>query len=93
MIVGLCRLELRLPETFSLKDKRRIIKSIQGKIRDRFNVSVAEVDFQDEKRFSGLAVAAVGTSRDQIHRVFMSILQLVEKDGRGELTDFSIEWW
>lgn len=93
MIVGLCRLELRLPETFSLKDKRRIIKSMQGKIRARFNVSTAEVDFQEEKRLSGLAIAVVGTSRDQIHRIFMSILQLVEKDGRGELLDFSIEWW
>lgn len=93
MIVGLCRLELRLPETFSLKDKRRIIQSMQGKIRARFNVSIAEVGFQEEKRMSGLALAAVGTGRDQIHRVFMSILRLVENDGRGELAGFSIEWW
>lgn len=92
MVVGVCRLKLRLPETFSLKDKRRIIKSLQDKIKARFNLSVAEVEFQEEKRLSGLALAAVGTAQDLIHRVFMNVLRLVESDGRGEVVGFEVEW-
>ncbi|NLY88491.1 MAG: DUF503 domain-containing protein [Firmicutes bacterium] len=92
MVVGVCRLKLRLPETFSLKDKRRIIKSLQDKIKARFNLSVAEIAFQEEKRFSELALAGVGTARDPIHRVFMKSLELVENDGRGEVVDVEVEW-
>lgn len=93
MVVGICRITIKMPEIFSLKDKRQIISSLKGKIRSRYNVSVAEVGRQDEKRLSELALAAVGTGRDQIHRVFMSVLRLVENDGRGELIDFALEWF
>jgi uncharacterized protein YlxP (DUF503 family) len=92
MVVGVCRLQLRLPETFSLKDKRRIIKSLQDKIKARFNLAVAEVGFQEAKDLSELALAAVGTAKDPIHRVFMKSLELVESDGRGDVVGVEIEW-
>ena len=91
-MVGVCRLQLRLPETFSLKDKRRVIKSLKDKLKARFNLSVAEVAFQDEKRLCELALAAVGTAREPVHRMFMKSLELVESDGRGDVVGVEIEW-
>jgi len=45
--IGILTLELRLPESHSLKDKRHTVKSLKDRLRSRFNVAVAEIDFQD----------------------------------------------
>jgi len=60
MIIGVCTIELYLPATRCLKDKRRIIKSALDRIRSRYNVSAAEVDSQDSwgKAVVGLAVVS-----------------------------------
>ncbi|MGH7473518.1 MAG: DUF503 domain-containing protein, partial [Candidatus Methylomirabilales bacterium] len=42
MVVGTCQLELRMPHTSSLKEKRQILRSIKDRVRNRFNVSIAE---------------------------------------------------
>jgi uncharacterized protein YlxP (DUF503 family) len=47
MNVGVCRISLRLPENLSLKGKRQVLKSITTRIRNKFNVSVAEIDDHD----------------------------------------------
>ena len=52
----------------------------------------SEVGFQENKGLSELALAAVGTARDPIHRVFMKSLELVESDGRGEVVEVEVEW-
>ena len=53
MHIGICTIYLRLPEARSLKEKRRVIKSIKDRIGNKFNVSIAEVDKLDK---SGIAV-------------------------------------
>lgn len=90
--VGLAYFRLGLPESFSLKDKRRVIKSIKDKISSRFNISVAEVGFQNEKRRSELAVAMVNSDQALIHRSIMQVLSMIETDGRCEIIDFNLEW-
>jgi uncharacterized protein YlxP (DUF503 family) len=74
--VGVIILELRLEESHSLKDKRQFVKSLKDRLRSKFNVSVAEIDFQDLWQ-RGL-VAAVTVSTDQSH--VEQVLQSVERD-------------
>jgi uncharacterized protein YlxP (DUF503 family) len=74
--VGVIILELRLEESHSLKDKRQFVKSLKDRLRSKFNVSVAEIDFQDLWQ-RGL-VAAVTVSTDQNH--VEQVLQSVERD-------------
>lgn len=93
MVIGLCQILLRTPETFSLKDKRQITASLKSKIRSRYNLSVAETGQQKERRLAELSLAAVATGREQAHQLFMAVLRLVENDGRGEVVDFRIEWY
>jgi uncharacterized protein YlxP (DUF503 family) len=47
MNVGVCKIRLHLPENTSLKEKRRVLKSITTQLKNRFNISVAEVDDHD----------------------------------------------
>ena len=59
MVVGTVWMKLRIYEVYSLKDKRSIVKSLCNKSRNKFNISIAEVDYHDEHHWIGLGVACV----------------------------------
>ena len=61
MTIGALRVELHVPGASSLKAKRQVIKSLKDRIRNRFNVSVAEVDQHDKWQRATLGVAMAGT--------------------------------
>lgn len=65
MVIGLLTLELHFPGARSLKDKRQALRSLETKLRNRFNVAVAEVEHQDLWQRARLAVVSVNT--DQVH--------------------------
>ncbi|HML18834.1 MAG TPA: DUF503 domain-containing protein [Bryobacteraceae bacterium] len=74
--VGVIILELRLDESHSLKDKRHFVKSLKDRLRTRFNVSVAEIDYQDLWQRGLVAVATVSSDQTRAEQV----LQSVERD-------------
>lgn len=90
--VGVITFELRLDESHSLKDKRHFVKGLKDRLRTRFNVSVAEIDYQDSWQRGLVAVAVV--SGDQKHAE--QVLQSVERDAASLLGPLlvaaTIEW-
>jgi uncharacterized protein YlxP (DUF503 family) len=90
--VGVLTLELRLENSFSLKDKRQVVRSLKDRLRRKFNVAVAEIDYQE--LWQRAALAAVTVSSD--HAYAEKLLQSVETEaasllGSG-LTASSVEW-
>jgi hypothetical protein len=79
--VGVITFELRLDESHSLKDKRHFVKSLKDRLRSRFNVSVAEIDYQDLWQRGLIAVAVVSSDQAQAEQV----LQNVERDAASLL--------
>lgn len=65
MVIGLLTLELHFPEARSLKDKRQALRSLETRLRNRLNVSVAEVEHQDLWQRAVLAIVSV--NNDQAH--------------------------
>ncbi len=65
MSIGLLILEFHLPQARSLKDKRQVLRGFETRVRNRFNVSLAEVEHQDLWQRTRLAV--VGVNSDQAH--------------------------
>ena len=90
--IGVLTLELRLEESHSLKDKRHVVKGLKDRLRHKFNVAVAEIDYQDLWQRS--VIAAVTVSGD--HARAESVLQLVEQDAAGMLgamlVSATVEW-
>ncbi len=78
MPVALCRLTLRLPENSSLKGKRTVVKSIQQRLHNRFNVSVAEVGHNDAWQLAGIEIAAVSNSRAHAADIVASAVAFIE---------------
>jgi len=90
--VGVITFELRLDDSHSLKDKRHFVKSLKDRLRVKFNVAVAEIDYQDLWQ-RGL-VACVTVSADQAHAE--QVLQAVERDAASLLgpllVSATVEW-
>jgi hypothetical protein len=82
VFVGVARLELFIPDSSSLKDKRHVLRSITDGVRRKFNVSIAEVEYQDLWQRAALGIACTSESIGQCRK----ILQEVEKTvGRAAL--------
>ncbi|MGZ8581646.1 MAG: DUF503 domain-containing protein [Actinomycetota bacterium] len=78
MFVALQRFDLRIRESHSLKQKRHVVKALTAAIRQRFNVSVAEVDHQDLWQRATIAVAAVGDQEFHLRKVVGEIERFVD---------------
>ena len=93
MIVGVCTIELRLHETRSFKGKRQILKSITSRVKNNFNVAIAEVDFQDKWQRALLGVAVVSTAQDHANGILSKVVNFVDSMHLAELLDYEIEFW
>ncbi len=80
MNVGICRIELRLPENQSLKGKRRVIKSIIARLQNKYNVSVAEVDNQNLWQLATLGIACVSNHRRHADETLSSVVKFVAQN-------------
>ena len=84
-VIGLCELDLHLEGIQSLKSKRGIIKRIKARVRSKFNVSVAEVDYLDTWQRSTLAVAVVANDQRFANQVLSQVVNLVAACGDAML--------
>jgi uncharacterized protein YlxP (DUF503 family) len=91
MIVGLLTLDLHIPEANSLKSKRRVIKSLIEKIKNKFNVSISEVDAQNLWQRSVIGIAYVSNETVMINRVFEKIRTQVDNTHSVELINSDME--
>lgn len=82
MYVGLLTVILQLPAIGSLKDKRKIVKSVLERLRSRFNCSAAELDGQDSRLVARLGVAVVSGDDVFVQQQLDTILTFVRQDGR-----------
>ena len=90
--IGVLTLELRLESSHSLKEKRHVVQSLKDRLRHKFNVAVAEIDYQD--LWQRAAIAAVTVSSDHSHAE--KVLRSVEEEAAAllgsELAEATVEW-
>ncbi|MHB1041631.1 MAG: DUF503 domain-containing protein [Eubacteriales bacterium] len=91
MVIGVLTVDLFLGEANSLKEKRRILKSVIDRIRSRFNVSIAEVAEQDTWQRSTLGVSFVSSDRKHADKVLASVVRFIEANGAVLITNFRTE--
>jgi uncharacterized protein YlxP (DUF503 family) len=79
MIVGLSQITLHLPGCHSLKEKRQVIKSVMARVRQQFEVAIAEVDEQDRWQIAKLGVSCVSNSSQHIDEILGRVLRYIEE--------------
>ena len=90
MIVSMIQLIFEIPDVASIKDKRKIIRSVKDKLQRRFHLSAAEVDLQDSLSFAQIGAALVSNSRSFGESVMHKAFQMIEKEIPVRIQDMRI---
>ena len=91
MVVGVCELEMHIPGSSNLKQKRWVLRSLKDRLRRRFNVAVSEIDHQDLWQRARLAIVTVSNDAAVVHSVLAHAQRLVQGEPRIELLDVDVE--
>jgi uncharacterized protein len=94
MPVATLTLEIRIEHARSLKDKRQVLRSLKDKLRQQFNVSVAELDETDLWQRATIGVVSISSSRDYLAQVMQSVeksAHRIARDAGGEVVDSFVE--
>ncbi|WP_210061009.1 DUF503 domain-containing protein [Peptoniphilus stercorisuis] len=91
MIIGSCKLKLRLYSPSSLKEKRMILKSLIERLKNRFNISIAEVSDNDLWQIATIGIAIVSKDRVYADEVINKIINFIDSFDAVEIIDYDIE--
>jgi uncharacterized protein len=93
MIVGVCSIDLRIPGNDSLKGKRSVVRKIKERVKNHFNVSIAEVEDLDKLQRVGLGIALVSNDASYIHSTLSKVVNFIDHMYVAEIIDYHIEVW
>lgn len=91
MVVGICQLSLVIHETFSLKEKRRVLRKILDRVRNKFPVSIAEVADHDLWQAARIGFCLVGNERGFVNSSVDKVINFIESLYLAEVIDTQIE--
>ncbi len=91
MMVGLCTVELHILDVQSLKGKRQVLSSLKTRLRNRFNISIAEIDEHDLWQKSILGIACVANETGRVNQTLDQVLNLIRANPSLELLRSQIE--
>jgi uncharacterized protein len=93
MVIGLLTLDLHFPGARSLKDKRQALRSLETRLRNKFNVSVAEVEHQDLWQRARLAIVSVNTDHGHLESTLSAATSEAYHSRDIEVLDSQTELW
>lgn len=83
VVIGSCELILHLPDNHSLKGKRQVSRSLVQRIRNRFNVAIAEVADQDQWQVLSLGVSCVSDNARHIDEILSKVIDFIDDQNSG----------
>jgi uncharacterized protein YlxP (DUF503 family) len=92
VIVSRLRVQFLLPGCNSLKEKRFVLGSLKKRLRNSFNVSVCETDYQDKWQRSELGIATAATTRRGAEKIVQGVLSFLEREQRIVIIDSEREF-
>lgn len=91
MIIGTARIYLFANWAHSLKEKRMIVKSIIDKTKNKFNVSIAEVEDNDLHQSIVIGIACVSTDKRHADSMLQNVLNFIEENTDAVIQDIETE--
>ena len=93
MHIGVCKIRLRIPDSHSLKAKRRVVKSLIARLKNRFNIAIAEVEALDAHQVAILAAVSVSNDIVHLNKIISHVVTFVEANIDAELVDYETEFF
>jgi len=91
MVIGICQIDLLIPENHSLKEKRHVIRKVIDRVKNRFNVSISEVGDHDLWQRAQIGICTVGNDRRQINSSLDKIIDFIERMNLAEMVHTEME--
>lgn len=91
MTIGLLKVALFIPQSNSLKAKRMVLHSLKARLRNNFNVAVAQIDDEDKWQRTTLAVVGVESDRKNMNSILSSVVNFIERSNNLNLIDYEME--
>jgi uncharacterized protein YlxP (DUF503 family) len=91
MVIGVCKLDLRIPENNSLKEKRHVLRKLMDRVRTRFNVASSEVGDNDLWQRAQMGFCTVGNDRRHINSSLDKVIYFIEQMNLVEMVRTEIE--
>ncbi len=91
MTVGILRISLFIPESNSLKEKRRVLHSLKARLRNNFNVGLAQIDGEDKWQKATLAVVGVERSGNNVNSVLSNVVNFIGNYNGVNIIDYEME--
>lgn len=91
-VVGVLNIRLVIRSAHTLKDKRRIVKSLKDRIKNNFNVSISEIGTLDHCQYARLGIAMVGNDKKHLNSTLSSLLNMFRVAISVELVDYHLEF-
>lgn len=92
MLVGKLEVEVYIPWATSLKDKRQVLKSMVQKSKNRFNISIAELNNEDLWQRATIGVAIVGDNQEYLQRQLQLLINFFDAEQRWEVINIEVDW-
>ena len=92
MIVGVLEFEILIYSSSSLKEKRLVLKSLKDRLKNKFNISVAELDFQDKWQRSKIGIAMIGNERSFVENSLHQIFDFIDSADSFEITAYNFDY-
>jgi uncharacterized protein len=80
MTIGAARVTLYIDDSFSLKDKRRVVRSITQRVRNQFNATIAEIEDLNDQRVATLGIACVSNSAPHADEMLAKVIDFIERN-------------
>ena len=90
MIIGLLTLEIYIPYSHSLKEKRKTLNKIKDRLKKKFNVAFAELEYQNKWQRSKIGLVTLNTQKSMIEKIFQKIIREIEENIEGEILQTEI---
>jgi uncharacterized protein YlxP (DUF503 family) len=85
MIIGLLTIEIYIPYSHSLKEKRKTLNKIKDRVKNKFNVAFAELDYLNKWQRSKIGMVTINTQKNMVDKVFHRIVKEIEENIEGEI--------
>lgn len=93
MHIGVCKIKLYLPESRSLKEKRRVLKSLIARLKNKFNISVAEVDALDIHQSAVIGAVSVANEAKFVNQILSQCVKFIESNSSVVLIDYETDFF
>ena len=93
MIIGLLTLEIYIPYSHSLKEKRKTLNRIKDRLKKKFNIAFAELNYLNKWQRSKIGLVTLNTQKGMIEKIFQKIIREIEENVEGEILQKDIYYF